>query len=192
MRAAYVIAALAAMWVQPASAVSLLTETLSFDNAGNAVLAFNDPLPGYFNLNGSFKAYSVSGPVPTSLESDFTRTVTLCSNFNNCAATGVTQVFHETDGSNFTPYAYSGRDYDYARIVVPGSLYEYTMNVYTGSRLKFAGLPNSTFSFTVNFQTVPEPSTWAMMILGVGFVGRALRRRRQMPLTLASREPVKA
>ena len=31
------------------------------------------------------------------------------------------------------------------------------------------------FAFTT---TVPEPSTWAMMILGLGGVGAALRRRR--------------
>ena len=32
---------------------------------------------------------------------------------------------------------------------------------------------------------VPEPSTWAMLLLGFGAVGAAMRRRRQMPVALA-------
>ena len=32
---------------------------------------------------------------------------------------------------------------------------------------------------TLSFAAVPEPSTWLMMILGVGIAGAALRRRRQ-------------
>jgi hypothetical protein len=31
--------------------------------------------------------------------------------------------------------------------------------------------------FTINFEAVPEPATWAMMIGGFGFVGAAARRR---------------
>ncbi|MEP6785740.1 MAG: PEPxxWA-CTERM sorting domain-containing protein [Sphingomonadales bacterium] len=44
---------------------------------------------------------------------------------------------------------------------------------------------NNSFEFD-NLMTgnVPEPSTWAMMVLGFGIVGRALRRRRSM--TIAS------
>ncbi|NNM75849.1 PEP-CTERM sorting domain-containing protein [Sphingomonas sp. ID1715] len=32
-------------------------------------------------------------------------------------------------------------------------------------------------NFTVNFEAVPEPATWAMMIGGFAFVGAAARRR---------------
>lgn len=32
---------------------------------------------------------------------------------------------------------------------------------------------------------VPEPSTWAMMIVGIGAVGAALRRRRKMEAQLS-------
>ncbi|MEP6785739.1 MAG: PEPxxWA-CTERM sorting domain-containing protein [Sphingomonadales bacterium] len=44
---------------------------------------------------------------------------------------------------------------------------------------------NNSFEFD-NLMTgnVPEPSTWAMMVLGFGIVGRAMRRRRSM--TIAS------
>ena len=42
---------------------------------------------------------------------------------------------------------------------------------------------NNSFEFD-NLMTgnVPEPSTWAMMVLGFGIVGRALRRRRKMAI----------
>lgn len=33
--------------------------------------------------------------------------------------------------------------------------------------------------FLIGAAEVPEPSTWAMMILGIGFAGAALRRKRQ-------------
>lgn len=35
------------------------------------------------------------------------------------------------------------------------------------------------YSGVLSFAAVPEPSTWLMMILGVGIAGAALRRRRQ-------------
>jgi hypothetical protein len=39
-------------------------------------------------------------------------------------------------------------------------------------------LNTSTFSGTLDLPAVPEPATWAMMILGFGLAGVALRRRR--------------
>ena len=50
----------------------------------------------------------------------------------------------------------------------------------TYSLLNANGAPTATGSATVVFAAagVPEPATWAMMILGFGFVGASLRRRR--------------
>lgn len=41
------------------------------------------------------------------------------------------------------------------------------------------------FEFGDLVGVVPEPSTWAMLILGMGFVGLAMRRRRSATLTFA-------
>lgn len=44
------------------------------------------------------------------------------------------------------------------------------------------------FTYTISYfytpQAVPEPTTWAMMLLGFGAVGFAMRRRKQTELTL--------
>ena len=39
---------------------------------------------------------------------------------------------------------------------------------------------------TANNGAVPEPSTWAMMLMGFGAIGVALRRRRSTNLALAA------
>ena len=53
----------------------------------------------------------------------------------------------------------------------------YTLHIngsYTGRVSSFGG--------DINFAAVPEPATWAMMLLGFGAVGFAMRRRRQPAL----------
>ncbi|QOV95418.1 PEPxxWA-CTERM sorting domain-containing protein [Novosphingobium sp. ES2-1] len=43
----------------------------------------------------------------------------------------------------------------------------------------------SAFSISsVSFSVVPEPATWALMILGIGLAGAALRRRRANPIVV--------
>lgn len=51
-------------------------------------------------------------------------------------------------------------------------------NAYSGGTAYANGVarPDLDFAFRV-LDAVPEPGTWAMMVLGVGFVGGALRRR---------------
>ena len=50
-----------------------------------------------------------------------------------------------------------------------------TGNIVTG--------PSASYSGTINFAVpgVPEPATWAMMLLGFGGIGLTMRRRRQAP-----------
>ncbi len=46
----------------------------------------------------------------------------------------------------------------------------------TATRVRFAG------TITITDHGVPEPATWAMMVLGFGAVGFALRRKRKLAL----------
>jgi hypothetical protein len=48
--------------------------------------------------------------------------------------------------------------------------------------LNFNGGVGSNFNGTANLRAVPEPATWAMMLLGFGGIGFAMRRRRQPTL----------
>lgn len=45
--------------------------------------------------------------------------------------------------------------------------------------------PGTVLNYTLRVGTVPEPSTWALMILGFGGVGAAVRRRRLKPAAQA-------
>lgn len=60
----------------------------------------------------------------------------------------------------------------------------------TGIVFDFSGLSfNNNSGFTASFATVspaPEPATWAMMIVGFGMAGAAVRRRKQTGPALAS------
>jgi hypothetical protein len=53
---------------------------------------------------------------------------------------------------------------------------QYTLHI-TGTRGT-----TSAFTGAIAFGAVPEPSTWAMMLLGFGAVGFAMRRRRRPAL----------
>jgi hypothetical protein len=48
-------------------------------------------------------------------------------------------------------------------------------------RLNFTGGVGSNFNGTVNLAAVPEPATWALMLLGFGGIGMAMRRQRRTP-----------
>lgn len=57
----------------------------------------------------------------------------------------------------------------------PGKTNTLTVSGTTGGDASYSG----TLSFAGGAGAVPEPSTWMMMIMGIGFAGMALRRRRQ-------------
>jgi hypothetical protein len=60
------------------------------------------------------------------------------------------------------------------RIVHPGSISSFTSQAYTGNQIIGSVAPTGP-------GPVPEPATWAMMILGFGAAGSLLRRRRVVP-----------
>ncbi len=59
------------------------------------------------------------------------------------------------------------------------NIYEYGLNGLLLNTMTFpdAGINYSAIAFVPNAPAVPEPTTWAMMIGGLGLVGAAMRRR---------------
>lgn len=57
----------------------------------------------------------------------------------------------------------------------PGKMNTIAISGTTGGDASYSG----TLAFAGGAGAVPEPSTWMMMIMGIGFAGMALRRRRQ-------------
>lgn len=60
---------------------------------------------------------------------------------------------------------------------------------YAGATGRFTGTGTanngvSPTQITLSFNPVPEPATWAMMLLGLGGIGFAIRRQRRSSLTL--------
>lgn len=55
------------------------------------------------------------------------------------------------------------------------------------NELTFAQVVNGSqdLTFSATISAVPEPASWALMILGFGFVGGAMRRRSRMSVTYA-------
>lgn len=128
--------------------------------------------------------YNIFGdglPAGSSANSDTTYTITL--NFNDGAVVSGTYV-----GSTFTPTAGSVA-------VVGGTTYTLTgfgwdrTNVDTVTR--FSALTNGddpadyTGQFAFNQTALPEPATWAMMLIGFGMIGFAARRRGRQTVRVA-------
>jgi choice-of-anchor C domain-containing protein len=58
--------------------------------------------------------------------------------------------------------------------------FQFTAGPGTSTTLSFASLDSGSFGASldnVSVSAVPEPATWAMMMLGIGFIGGAMRRR---------------
>jgi acetyl-CoA carboxylase carboxyltransferase component len=119
--------------------------------------------------------------------------------------TGTTQALASTTANRIGVAAASGSTYafDLSTILTAGTVYyayadrSFTLsgtasgtyaggNAYTANSGSFAALTAQDINFTVTGTppAVPEPASWAMMILGMGAVGGALRRRSKVSTTV--------
>ncbi len=57
--------------------------------------------------------------------------------------------------------------------------------VFTPGTFNFTGFSNGTLNISRAVAAVPEPATWAFMILGFGAIGFAMRRRRKTNVTVS-------
>jgi hypothetical protein len=80
------------------------------------------------------------------------------------------------------PNPFTSYSFDITSLITPGQSYQ----------IRFAEVDNQGFfnmgvdnvSVLATTGAVPEPATWAMMLMGFGAVGFAMRRRKQTELTL--------
>ncbi len=87
------------------------------------------------------------------------------------------------DGFNFTQTGFDGsgaENWELASITLAPGLHSIFVN---GSVAGTSG--DGAYSGVLNVAPVPEPGTWAMMLLGFGATGYAMRRRRKPALQIA-------
>ncbi|MEZ5654598.1 MAG: FxDxF family PEP-CTERM protein [Sphingobium sp.] len=131
-------------------------------NAATTVIPFSSTPATSGNFMDSFSFdFPTSGKVSISINSSFTGPLTNVNFLNK----GVT--FNGTPLSAIT----SGANELLELLNQPVAAGLQTLSVY-GSAQKMGS-----YSGTLTFADVPEPGTWAMMILGLGAVGFAMRRR---------------
>jgi hypothetical protein len=82
----------------------------------------------------------------------------------------------DLDGWAFTQHIFDpdAETWDLNTVLLPTGSHTITLH---GSVV--AG-PAASYGGTLNIQTVPEPATWAMMIMGFGGLGAVMRRRRSL------------
>ena len=133
-----------------------LCASTSSSNSANCSL----PLEVLFAGNASTISFNFVANNTISIGSD----IGDVSIFSGVAFLGIVDVL-VLDGSAFTNDAVSLTGFsNVTRIVITST--------------DFGGVLYDDFTFTLN-AAVPEPSTWAMMLIGFGGIGYSVRRRRQ-------------
>ncbi len=170
-------AALLLTAAMPAAAATYVTDTASFTGIGDSIGSTYDIV----TLN------SVTGTA-TGAGTYLVNTVDFTAGINASSSYVDTGTFTNTatvDGSPFSytvPYTISIAGTD--TITIGGN------TVYTnGVKVVYNPLTLTSGGSTVTGDltatvSVPEPATWAMMILGAGFAGVSLRRRRQSAIAI--------
>lgn len=184
----------AALAASPASAATVI----NFDNLGNGVQVTNQYAGVTFSSQAGSQILTTAQSLGSSLPNficsakvsincvddvylDFSTAVSALSFIavgdNNVGQNGNVRVFAGMsllgtvniigDGNGFTPY------------LVDLGAYSGITRIEIANITDVAGLGYDDFTFTVGSVggAVPEPATWAMMLLGLGLVGSTMRRR---------------
>lgn len=180
MRFGWLIAAVAALWAMPAQAVTIVLDFEGDaiggapDTPGGVTFLFNPmvesggPTKNYLRLSEVFVGKLLTTVLSTS-NFVFTKP-------NGDSASGDTQLvsfdirantdgFIQFDGGQLTPLA-GGSWLHFDHFAIDGARFRSTGGV---------SLDNIVINQT--FASVPEPTTWSLMILGIGAIGASLRRR---------------
>ena len=170
MRFAMLLAAVAALWVQPAhAAVTLLHEESGTSSGPLWESTSNVLLPG----GGTYRV-ELTSSIPAYMEVD------------------VYNYYHYHFGWKKNDYEWRNR-YDgngilnvVARFRVIGGALPFDENIdccvdhgfaAPSANISTYDFSNEPFSYSYRIFSVPEPATWVLLILGFGAIGAAMRRR---------------
>ena len=158
--------------------------------AANAAVVFDTIDSALLAAFGSeFFGANMSG-VPGAFSHAFTFTLATDSAANSSVTTTLlrgndidfTSVL--LDGFNFTQTGFDGvgaENWELSAVNLSAGLRTLTVN---GSVVGTSG--NGSYSGVLNIAPVPEPGTWAMMLLGFGAAGYAMRRRQRPAILQAA------
>jgi len=95
------------------------------------------------------------------------------------AGAGGANIYNNNKLYNVGPVAMGaiGSSLGVVQTVVSSTLVVPAVSTVFGNGAQFTLLSNGTLSYTTNVAAVPEADTWAMMLLGLGFMGFVARRK---------------
>lgn len=170
-----------------ASFASASSGSFLFDPQSVNIVALKASSPAAYGYANGAAYYSFTLDSAAKLKLDWLTSGTAAASnpANGYAYPGnfYTELYSNSTGYLDTNYINSGESGTESYNLTAGSYYLYTSSnsstyAYTGvqgtANASEAGL--FTFNFT-NVAPVPEPSTWAMMLVGFGVVGTSMRRR---------------
>jgi hypothetical protein len=129
-----------------------------FDN----FVTWTEALDGIYGFTLTTTATTRSGAIVAATDVDFTAA------WISDGMGGTWNLFPDVDNTDIN------EDWGLANIFLPAGTYTFHIQGTRGT--------NSSYQGGVAFAAVPEPATWAMMLMGFGAIGFAMRRRRRPAL----------
>jgi hypothetical protein len=180
-KAVLMVSAVAATMSMPVAAAEVLNVTMEFASgaAFTGSVTFADDFSSYSAVDGELVGYQNGvytgiGSTPINWVWDSSNRSTGQNNFSNWLMGPGPQSYYDT---------YIQLAYNYAD---PANL-TFTSGVSEGGTDNFINYRDAfvSGSFSSVEAAVPEPATWAMMLIGFGFVGGAMRSRRHRKVTVS-------
>lgn len=151
------------------TASALAAATIGFSATANAGTFLCTPVPATCSFDGTTGGFSNVKRLANQTASDTFKFVFGAAGIATLTFTTAKLTFGTAtfDGLSFTPV--SGQQYIF-NIAAAGT-YDLVMSVSNPGKLV------SSYSATADFEAVPEPAMWGLMLGGFGMAGMAMRRR---------------